>query len=171
MVIIVHFFSSLHNFVMFKDICKWDLLPLIWDGPLNFRFRAMWGCIEGVQPPLSTGSGWKSVTNVNGVICHFHFHNLTAQHCKNDSLAWRRILQVLGLIVVKMTHLTHLGIMVQVCTLNCHNGCTVGEQTYTFTDRGARMNPWYSWLVCSHTSTSAPWEVQICTLRGAKIHV
>ena len=22
------YFSSLHNFVMFKDICKWDLLPL-----------------------------------------------------------------------------------------------------------------------------------------------
>ena len=22
------YFSFLHNFVMFKDICKWDLLPL-----------------------------------------------------------------------------------------------------------------------------------------------
>ena len=27
-IIIIVYFSSLHNFVMFKDICKWDLLPL-----------------------------------------------------------------------------------------------------------------------------------------------
>ena len=27
-IIIIEYFSSLHNFVVFKDICKWDLLPL-----------------------------------------------------------------------------------------------------------------------------------------------
>ena len=27
-IIITVYFSTLYNFVMFKDICKWDLLPL-----------------------------------------------------------------------------------------------------------------------------------------------
>ena len=42
---------------------------------------------------------------------------------------------------------THEEIMVQVCTLNCHTGCTFGEQTWTITDhRGAHLNPKYSCL-------------------------
>ena len=41
--------------------------------------------------------------------------------------------------------------------------CTFGEQTCTFSDRGARLNP--NIHVCNHRSTSA-----ICTLKGAYLH-
>ena len=38
--IIIVYFSSLHNFVMFKDICKWDLLPLMYLKVVEIRFGA-----------------------------------------------------------------------------------------------------------------------------------
>ena len=39
------YFSSLHNSMMFKDICKWDLLPLRALEALGFwmLFRGIWG--------------------------------------------------------------------------------------------------------------------------------
>ena len=51
--------------------------------------------------------------------------------------------------------------MVQVCTLNCHTGCTFGEQTWTITDRGAHLNPKYSCLQS---------KKHFCTLKGANLN-
>ena len=42
-IVIIVYFSSLHNLVMFKDICKWDLLPLI---------QGWWQGVAFVTPPF-----------------------------------------------------------------------------------------------------------------------
>ena len=51
--------------------------------------------------------------------------------------------------------------MVQVCILNCHTGCTFGEQTCTTPDKGAHLNPKYSCLQS---------QQHFCTLKGANLN-
>ena len=46
----------------------------------------------------------------------------------------------------QLSNTSHTQIIVQVCSLNCHNSCTFGEQACTFSNTGARLNPKYSFL-------------------------
>ena len=56
--------SSLHTFVMFKDICKWDLLPLNLDriSPLNPPFLGAILAHNGIESPIED-------TPLENVVC------------------------------------------------------------------------------------------------------
>ena len=69
-----------------------------------------------------------------------------------------------------LTYATHKEIMVQVCTLNCHNRSIAAPLGSKLAPLLIGVHVWTSNIhVCNHRNTSAPWRVQICTLRGAKI--